>query len=237
MKINLKIKIFADGIADLDDVIELNKHPLVEGFTFSPSVMKKSGIKNYKGFAKEIIKYVPYKPICFDVLTDEFREMEKQAKDISSWGNNIWVKIPVTNSNGESSCDLITRLCNDGIKVNVVSVFTFSQVDKVMKAIGNNVGIISIYAGEISDASVNPEGIIKYAIKATYQKYPNQEILWASTRESYNVIQADRLGCQIITCSKDIIHKTLLFGKNLQDYSREIVKLFMDESIKTGYTL
>ena len=231
----LKIKIFADG-ADLDQMIELNKHPLVEGFTCNPTLVRKAGIKNYKEFAKEAIKFIPYKPFSFEVISDNFQEMERQAKEISSWGSNVYVKIPVTNSLGESSCELISKLVTSGIKVNITAVFTFLQVGKVMKAIGNGVGIVSVFAGRLADLGINPEGVIKEAVKAT-QKYPNQEILWASPRESYNIIQADRLGCHIITCGYDLIKKTLLFGKSPLEYSKETVQMFLRDAIESGYTI
>lgn len=234
-KIKLNIKIFADG-ADLDQMLEMNKHPLVEGFTTNPSLLRKAGVKNYEKFAKEVVKYIPNKPISFEVIADEFDEMETQARKIAEWGQNIYVKIPVTNTRGEYSCDLINKLCNYGVNVNVTAIFTFSQVDKVVKAIDNGNGFVSVFAGRISDSSVNPEGIIKHAVKEC-SKHPNQEVIWASTREVYNVIQADRLGCQIITCTPDLIKKTLLFGKNLQDYSLETVKMFRQDALDSGFTL
>jgi len=216
----IKIKIFADG-ADFSGIVNYNKKKFIKGLTTNPSLMKKSGVKNYTTFAKKILKIVNKKPISFEVFSDEFEGMYNQAKKIASWGNNVYVKIPVTNTKGEGSYKLIKKLSNENIKLNVTAIFTEDQVKKVIN-------------------SLNPEVKSIILIKKTLKllkKNKNCEILWASTRELYNILSASSIGCHIITVPNNILDKLNLFGYNLKNYSLETVKEFYRDAKKAGFVI
>jgi transaldolase len=232
----IKIKIFADG-ADFSGIVNYNKKKFIKGLTTNPSLMKKSGVKNYAAFAKKILKIVNKKPISFEVFSDEFEGMYNQAKKIASWGNNVYVKIPVTNTKGDGSYKLIKKLSNENIKLNVTAIFTEDQVKKVINSLNPEVkSIISIFAGRIADTGENPEFLIKKTLKLL-KKNKNCEVLWASTRELYNILSASRIGCHIITVPNNILDKLNLFGYNLKNYSLETVKEFYRDAKKAGFVI
>ena len=232
----LKIKIFADG-ADEKHMLDLNKLKHIKGLTTNPSLMKKAGIKNYSVFAKKILKKIKIKPISFEVFSDKHEEMYKQAKIISSWGKNVYVKIPITNSTGKSCHKIIKKLSDEKVNLNITAVFTISQV-KILK---NNLNpksksIISIFAGRIADTGRNPADIIKQSVKM-FSKRKNVEILWASTRELFNIFEANNLKCQIITVTPDILKKIKLINYNLNKYSLDTIKDFYNDAKDVGYKI
>ncbi|WP_440634190.1 transaldolase [Candidatus Pelagibacter sp. HIMB1746] len=232
----LKIKIFADG-ADEKHMLDLNKLKHIKGLTTNPSLMKKAGIKNYSVFAKKILKKIKIKPISFEVFSDKHEEMYKQAKIISSWGKNVYVKIPITNSKGKSCHKIIKKLSDEKVNLNITAVFTISQV-KILK---NNLNpksksIISIFAGRIADTGRNPADIIKQSVKM-FSKHKNVEILWASTRELFNIFEANNLKCQIITVTPDILKKIKLINYNLNKYSLDTIKDFYNDAKAVGYKI
>ena len=228
------VKIFADG-ADLVQMVEAAKNPAVRGFTTNPSLMRKAGIKDYRTFAKLVIDRFPTYPISFEVIADEFDEMERQASQISSWGENVYVKIPVTNTKGQSACPLIARLATDGVKVNVTAILCHAQIDAVLDALGLAPAIVSVFAGRIADTGRNPEGFITHALKK--KRLTCHEILWASPRQVLDVYTAEALGCDIITCTPEIIGKLSLEGKKLEAYSLETVQMFRNDALAAGYSL
>lgn len=232
----LKIKIFADG-ANLDEIKKLNTEEWVKGFTTNPTLMNKAGVADYKSFALEVLSEVKQKPISFEVFADEFDEMEKQAKEISSWGENIYVKIPVTNTKGESSKNLIKKLSDSGVKMNITAVFTINQTREIVEAFSpKTANIISVFAGRVADSGVDPIPIMKDCLNVMKSK-PKNELLWASPRELLNLIQADEIGCHIITVTGDLLEKTKLIGKNLEEYSRETVEMFFNDASEAGYKI
>lgn len=233
----MKIKIFADG-ADLQSIINLSKNPKIQGFTTNPTLMKKSGITDYRAFSKEALKAVSDKPFSLEVFSDDFMEMEKQAKEIASWGDNVYVKVPITNTQGESSCDLIRLLTYNNIKINVTAIFTLDQViDAALALQGDTPSIISIFAGRIADSGINPTPIMQAALAICKSISPQIELLWASPRELYNLVEADMIGTHIITMSHDLISKLDLIGKDLTEFSLDTVKMFRNDSIKSGFIL
>ena len=231
-----KIKIFADG-ADEKQMFYCNKQMLVSGLTTNPSLMKKSGIKNYENFAKNILKKIKKKNISFEVFSDDIYEMYNQAKKINNWGKNIFVKIPVSNSKGKSTYSLIKKLSAEGVKLNVTAVFTLDQVKNVFKSLSPKTeSIISIFCGRIADTGVDPKNIIKKSLKIC-KKNKKIKILWASTRELFNIIEAEQCKCHIITVPKDILNKIKLIGYDLKKYSKETVKSFYLDAKKSGYKI
>ncbi|TSC82989.1 MAG: Transaldolase [Parcubacteria group bacterium Gr01-1014_19] len=233
---NLKIKIFADG-AEKDGMIELAKKPYIQGFTTNPTLMRKAGITDYVKFAKEVVAAIPDKPISFEVFSDDFKEMERQAKIISSWGKNVYVKIPITNTKRESAVPLIAKLVSAGIKVNVTAVFTVKQVEEVAKVLSKKIpSVVSVFAGRIADAGYDPKHYMKKA-KAILDSNPKAELLWASPRELWNVYQAHKVGCDIITVPHDILKKMEKLGYDLDEFSLDTVKMFYEDGQKVGYTL
>jgi len=233
---NLKIKIFADG-ADLNSIESLNKSPIIQGFTTNPSLMRKAKVQDYKNFALDVLKIVKDKPISFEVISDEINEVEYQAREISSWGKNVFVKIPITNSKGEKNFNLVEKLARDGIKCNVTAILTSEQVKEIYEVVNPNVQtIISIFAGRIADAGINPLPTMIDAINLCKSK-KKIEILWASTREIFNVLQANSIGCHIITIPHEILKKIDGIGKNLEQLSLETVKTFLTDAINSGYKI
>lgn len=233
---DLKIKVFADG-ADKDNILEMAKHPLISGFTTNPTLMRKAGVKDYSSFAKEIAYLVPDKSLSFEVFSDEFVDMERQAELISEWGSNVFVKIPITNTKGESSIPLIKRLANNGIQINTTALMTLNQVREAAEALrGGPLAYISLFAGRIADSGRDAAKEMKAAVKMI-ENYPNLQMLWASTREVWNIFEADQVGCQIITVPNSILNKLKLVGKDLNEFSLETVKMFYDDAQAAGYSL
>lgn len=228
------VKIYADG-ADIEQMHLAARNPLVAGFTTNPTLCRKAGVKNYQAFAERAITAFENYPISFEVFADGFDEMEAQARKISSWGPNVYVKIPICNTKGESACPLIARLSKDGIKVNVTAIMAYDQVNDVFASLGETPAIVSIFAGRIADTGRNPSGIILHALKCS--RLQMHEVLWASPRQVLDVYTADSLGCHIITCTPEIIAKLSLEGKNLHEYSRETVQMFFDDAQIAGYRL
>lgn len=232
----LKVKIFADG-ADKAGILKMTANPLIKGFTTNPTLMRKAGVVNYEAFAKDILSSISDKPISFEVFSDEFEEMHRQALQISSWAKNVYVKIPVTNTRGESAVPLIRRLAPTGVKMNVTAIFTHEQIKEVSTALASAApSNISVFAGRIADAGVDPMPTMKYALE-TMKKYPQQELIWASPRELLNVVQADEIGCHIITVTNDIIAKLPSLGKDLGAFSLETVKMFHTDAAAAGFSL
>jgi transaldolase len=232
-----KVKIFADG-ADRNSILALAKNPLVKGFTTNPSLMRKAGIKDYGGFCREICAEIPDRPFSFEVFADDFSEMKRQALEIASWGGNIYVKIPVTNSEGLTTAKLVRELSASGVKLNVTALLTLDQVTEVCTALhGGAPSIVSVFAGRIADAGVDPVPLMR-AAAAICRSYGSQiELLWASTREPLNLIQADEVGCDIITVTPDVLGKIGTFGKDLRTFSLETVRMFKADAEAVGFTL
>lgn len=232
----LAVKLFADG-ADLSGIKEMAANPLIKGFTTNPTLMKKAGVTNYKEFALKAIEIVGNRPISFEVFADDFEEMEKQAIEIASWGNAVYVKVPVMNTKGYFSGPLIEELSKRGVKLNVTALLTFDQVQLVTERLAPETpAIISVFAGRVADAGIDPMPIMAKAVEYMKAK-PMAELIWASPRELLNVFQADAVGCHIITATNDILKKLPLFGKDLGVYSLETVKMFYDDAQAAGYTI
>ena len=230
------IAIYADG-ANMKDILYFNSKKFIKGLTTNPTLMKKSGIKNYQKFALDVLKIVKKKPISFEVFSDDFKEMYRQAKIISSWGDNVFVKIPVTNTKGLSSYKLISKLSNEGIKLNVTAVLLQDQVNNIVKSLNKKTrSIISIFAGRIADTGRDPIPLVQKSVLLT-KKYKNIQILWASTRESLNIFQAQKINCDIITVTTDILSKVNIFGYDLKKYSLDTVKMFYNDAAKAGYKI
>ena len=233
---SLKIKVFADG-ADKAGMLEMYKTPWIKGFTTNPTLMRKAGIKNYKEFALDILQSIPDRSISFEVFADKFDEMATQAHEIASWGKNVMVKIPVTNTKGAFAGDLIKKLSAAGIPLNVTAVLPFLQVKKVAECLSKHTpAIISVFAGRIADTGIDPIPLMKQALELLKNR-PNIELLWASPRELLNVIQANDIGCHIITATNDIIKKLNLLGKDLEEFSLETVKMFYHDAQSAGYKI
>lgn len=231
-----RVEYYADG-ANIKDIKIGNKNNKIKGFTTNPSLMKSSGIKNYKKFAKEILKIVKIKPVSFEIFADEAHEIEAQARIISSWGKNVFVKIPIINTKGVSNAKLIGKLNNENIRLNVTAVFLPKQSLDVVKYIGKKTDIIiSVFAGRIADTGRDPVIELKKHINLT-KNFKNIKILWASVREPLNLIQAQTIGCHIITVPQEILRKTKNFNKDLFKYSKETVKMFYDDAKKSGFSL
>ena len=232
----LSVKIYADG-AELAGIIEMAKNPLIKGFTTNPTLMRKAGISDYKKFALEVLQAIPDRPISFEVFSDDFEEMYEQAMEISSWGKNVNIKVPVTNTRKEFSGNLITRLSEKGVFVNVTALMTLQQVNDVMNCLkGNAPAYISVFAGRIADTGRDPMPIMCEAATISRNR-PDTEIIWASPRELFNIFQANEAGVQIITVANDILNKLSNVGKDLDEYSLETVKMFRNDAVKAGFTI
>jgi transaldolase len=232
----LSVKIFADG-ADLPGMLELYRQPHIKGFTTNPTLMRKAGIRDYRRFAHEVLAAIPDRPISFEVFSDEFAEMERQAKEIASWGENVYVKIPVTNTRADSACDLVRRLSHSGVKVNVTALMSLAQVRDVAAAVaGGAPSCVSVFAGRAADTGYDPVPLMAAAVEML-RVAPAAELIWASPRELLNVFQADAIGCHIITVTHDILKKLSLVGKDLEAYSLDTVKMFFDDARHAGFTL
>ena len=233
---DLKVKIFSDG-ADKEDMLDMASKTFIRGLTTNPTLMKKAGIKDYEAFAKDILSTIKEKPISFEVFSDDFDEMEKQAMKITSWADNVYVKIPVTNTKKESSKELIKRLVEKKVKLNITAIMTLDQVKTVLSVLDNKVpSIISVFAGRIADTGKDPIPLMKECL--TEMKInPKSELLWASPRELLNIIQADQIGCHIITVTKDVIKKLKLVNYDLEDYSLDTVKMFYKDAVDAGFKI
>jgi transaldolase len=232
-----RVKIFADG-ADLNSMIELSTHPLVKGFTTNPTLMKAAGVKDYKAFAHKVLSHIHHKPISFEVFADEFGEMKRQGLEIKSWGKNVNVKIPVTNSEGQSSMELVHELSHKGVQLNVTAIFTLDQVWEVCQALkGGAPAIVSVFAGRIADTGRDPAPLMQAALEMCRATDSNIELLWASPREAWNIVQADTIGVDIITITLDQLKKTSLFNKDLRQFSLETVKMFKKDAEAAGFQL
>jgi transaldolase len=232
----LRTKIFADG-ADVAGIRALASNPLVKGFTTNPTLMRASGVVDYEAFAREVIELVPEYPISFEVLSDDFDEMERQALKIASWGDNVYVKVPVTNCGGASSGPLIQRLTAMGLKLNVTAIMNVKQVEWVVKSMaGGASGYVSVFAGRIADTGRYPVPIISAALEILAD-HPQLELIWASPREILNLFEADSVGCHVITITHDLLKKLSLCGKDLDTFSLETVKMFFEDAQAAGFSL
>jgi transaldolase len=233
----LKVKIFADG-ADKKSLLELAEKNWIKGLTTNPTLLKKAGVVDYKAFALDVLSHVKVKPISFEVFSDEFIEMKRQALEIASWGSNVYVKVPITNTRGESSVDLINDLSHSGVKVNATAIFTMKQITETAAALkGGSPSVISVFCGRIADTATDPSKIMLATASYCRLADKNIELLWASPRELFNIIEADRCGVDIITVSHDLLAKINLFGKDLNEYSLETVKMFFNDASAAKYTI
>lgn len=236
MGLNLRIAVYADG-ADVRDMLSARNAGLVRGFTTNPTLMRKCGISDYEAFAREALSAVSGMPISFEVFADDFAEMERQAKRIATWGDDVFVKIPVTNTRGESAVPLVRRLSAAGVKLNITAVLTIEQVRAITDALDPNVAaIISVFAGRIADTGVDPVPIMREAVAIARAK-PKAQVLWASPRELLNIFQAEQCGCHIITVTNDILKKLAMVGKPLDELSLDTVKMFFNDAAAAGFTL
>ena len=236
MALNLRIELYADG-ADVRDMVAARDGGLVKGFTTNPTLMRKSGISDYEVFAREALKAVSGMPISFEVFADEFGEMERQARKITTWGDGVFVKIPITNTRRESAVPLIRRLSAAGVKLNITAVLTVDQVRCVVDALDANVpAIVSVFAGRIADTGRDPVPIMRDALSSVRKK-SQAKLLWASPREVLNIFQADACGCHIITVTSDILKKLAMVGKSLDDLSLDTVKMFYSDAAAAGFHL
>lgn len=234
--VDLKVKVFADG-ADNAGMLELSHNPWIKGFTTNPTLMRKAGVSDYQAFAFEILQAIPDRPISFEVFSDDFGEMERQAHKIAGWGENVYVKIPITNTLGESSARLVKDLARAGVKLNVTALTALDQVRDASAALADGPpAFVSVFAGRVADTGRDPVPHMAAAVECV-RSYPNIELIWASPRELLNIFQADAIGCHIITVTSDILKKLPLVGKNLHEYSLDTVKMFHDDATKAGYTL
>jgi len=232
----LKVKIFADG-ADKAGMLEMYAKPYIKGLTTNPTLMRKAGLTDYRAFAKDILKAIPDKPISFEVFSDEFADMERQAMEIAGWGGNVYVKIPVTNTRREPSYDLVRKLAKRKVKINVTAIMTLAQVRDVVAALDPATpSYVSVFAGRIADTGRDPVPHMAEAVKLL-KVNPKAELIWASPRELLNVFQADAIGCHIITVTNDILKKLSLVGFDLDEYSLDTVKMFYNDAVAAGFKL
>jgi transaldolase len=232
----ISTRIFADG-ADLEGILALAADPRIEGFTTNPTLMRKAGLKDYAEFARRLLAHVTAHPISFEVFADDRDGIRRQARLIAAWGENVYVKVPVTTTTGESMASLVRELSEDGVKVNVTALFTTAQVELITAAVKDGApSYISVFAGRIADAGVDPVPIMARSVEIMEQA-PSAELIWASPREILNLLQADRVGCHIITVTHDLLKKLDCLGKGLEQYSLETVRMFHDDAAAAGFTL
>lgn len=237
-----RVKIFLDG-ADRNSMAEMASNPLIQGFTTNPSLMRKSGVKDYTGFCQEILPLLKGKPVSFEVFADEFPEMKRQGKIIAGWenvsrGDQIYVKIPIINSKGESSIPLIRDLSQSGVKLNITALYTLRQVWETAEAVkGGAASIVSVFAGRIADTGRDPLPLMQASVDICAAAGPRCELLWASTREAFNIVQADMIGCKIITSPLDMIKKVAGFNRSMEDLTLDTVKTFKSDAEAAGFSL
>jgi len=233
---DLKIAIFADG-AEKAGMLEMYAKSYIKGFTTNPTLMRKAGVTDYEHFARDILQAIPDRPISFEVFADDFTEMERQARKISTWGKNVSVKIPISNTRRESAVPLCKRLAREGVRLNVTAIFALEQVQEVVDAVrGGAPTYVSIFAGRIADTGADPVPLMAEAVRRLAAA-PNTQLIWASPRELLNIFQADAIGCHVITVTNDILSKLSLVGKDLEDYSLETVKMFYHDGKAAGFAL
>ncbi len=233
---SLNVKIFADG-ADLDGIRKLAQNPLIQGFTTNPTLMRKDGVSDYAAFAKDMLGVIGGAPVSFEVFADEFNEMEAQALEIASWGDNVYVKIPITNTMGDSSVSLVGRLSAQKVQVNVTAMMSLDQVRHVAEALdAETPAVVSVFAGRIADTGLDPVPLMREAV-GVLESRPKAELLWASPRELLNIFHADEVGCHIITVTHDLLGKLKGVGKDLDQFSLETVQMFYDDASAAGYTI
>jgi transaldolase len=232
----LKVKIFADG-ADKAGMLALSAKPYIRGLTTNPTLMRRAGVVSYRAFAREVLAEIRQKPVCFEVLADDFPTMQQQALEIASWGDNVYVKIPVTNTRRHSSRELVYTLVRQGLKVNVTAITTLAQVREIAAVLDPRVpSYVSVFAGRIADTGVDPVPVLAQAIEML-RPNGNAQLIWASPRELLNVFQADSIGCPIITLTADILQKLSLIGYDLEQYSLDTVRMFHDDALGAGFSL
>jgi transaldolase len=233
---DLRIKIFADG-ADEKGIAELAANPMIKGYTTNPTLMRAAGVSDYEAFAHRVLQVVREAPISFEVFADEWDEMERQARKITTWGKNVFVKIPITNTKGESSARVMKRLAGDGIRLNITGMLTVGQVRTSAESLaGGPECIISVFAGRAADTGVDPIPLMCEALEVM-RPHPNLELLWASPRELLNIVQADAIGCHIITVTHDLLKKLPILGRDLADYSLDTVRMFHRDAQAAGFAL
>ena len=233
---DLKVKIFADG-ADKAGMLEMYAKPFIKGLTTNPTLMKKAGITDYRAFCKDILTVIKDKPLSFEVFSDDFSEMERQAMEIASWGENVYVKIPVTNTKQEPCYALVKKLAAQKVKLNVTALMTLTQVRDVVASLNPNLpSYVSVFAGRIADTGFDPVPMMTEAVEIL-KVAPASELIWASPRELLNIFQADEIGCQVITVTNDILKKLSLVGYNLDEYSLDTVKMFHKDATEAGFKL
>jgi transaldolase len=232
----LNVKLFADG-ADRKGILELYANPLIRGFTTNPTLMRKAGVEDYEWFARDILQAVPDRPFSLEVFADEHQEMERQALKISSWGEHVYVKIPVTTTKGESTGELLRRLSGHGVKVNVTALMTARQVEKVIETVSAGpAAYVSVFAGRVADSGRDPIPIMRESLDIL-RDFPQVELIWASPRELLNIVQAHEIGCDIITVTHDVLKKLSTLGKDLDQFSLDTVRMFHSDAGSAGYTL
>jgi transaldolase len=232
----LQIKIYADG-ADRQAIAALYADPRIQGFTTNPTLMRKAGVDDYEAFARDILEVVRDRPISFEVFSDDFEEMERQALRIASWGDNVYVKVPVTNTQGGPAGDVVRRLADRGVKVNVTALMTPGQVKDVVEWLADGPpAYVSVFAGRIADSGRDPVPLMAESLEIL-RPHPNIELIWASPRELLNLVQADAIGCHIITVTADLLEKLPLLGKDLDEFSLETVRMFFRDGQAAGYAL
>jgi transaldolase len=232
----LTVKIFADG-ADRESMLDMYARPYIKGLTTNPTLMRKAGIANYRAFAKDILSRINDKPVCFEVLADDFPEMERQALEIAGWADNVYVKVPVTNTRRETSRSLVKRLADRQVKLNVTAIMTLAQVQEIVAALNPaTASYVSVFAGRIADTGIDPLPLLQKAVEML-KANANAELVWASSREILNIFQANAIGCQVITVTKDILSKLSLVGYDLTEYSLDTVKMFYDDARVARFSL
>ena len=233
---DLQVKIFADG-ADLKGIATLAANPLIQGFTTNPTLMRKAGVTDYQAFSREVLQIIGTRPVSFEVFSDDFAEMEKQAREIASWGANVYVKIPVTNTQREFAGPLIRRLAQAGVQLNVTALMTNDQVRDVLASLSPTVAsYVSVFAGRVADTGCDPLPAMAEAVRLL-QANPKAELIWASPRELLNIFHADSIGCHVITVTHDILAKLSLVGKDLAEYSLDTVKMFYNDAQAAGFRI
>ncbi|MBV8195886.1 MAG: transaldolase [Candidatus Dormibacteraeota bacterium] len=232
----LRVEVFADG-ADREGMVALAENPVVKGFTTNPTLMRAAGVSDYEVFAHDVISAIPDMPISFEVFADDFDEMERQARRITEWGDNVFVKIPVTDTTGTPARRVVSALSEDGVKLNVTALFTPAQVEWVSEALGETTpAFISVFAGRIADSGRDPVPIMRECL-AVMEPFPNQRLIWASPREILNIVQADEIGCHVITVTHDLLKKLTNIGKDLDQFSLETVQMFHRDAAAAGFVL
>jgi transaldolase len=232
----LTVKIFADG-ADKAGMLDLCAQPYIRGLTTNPTLMRKAGIADYRAFARDILSEITDKPVCFEVLADDFAQMERQAQEIAAWADNVYVKIPVTNTQSESCAALVRHLAQRRVKLNVTAIMTLAQVREMVVALDPATpSFVSVFAGRIADTGVDPVPLMAQAVHLL-EANATAQLIWASSRELFNIFQADAIGCHAITLTGDILGKLSLIGRDLADYSLDTVKMFYDDARRAGFSL